>query len=160
MDSTIFCDYRVRIDPSRRIESEHQNGKFVMQLTLIVGIVFAIGAVLFALQNNTPVVVTLAVWRFEGSLALVLLLSLGLGALIAGLLSSPTVIRGQWAAARLGRQVADLERKLAEQKRRSDELAAEPGKTSSTTAIAEPEKPYVGLRSLLVGGEGSKPPSD
>jgi uncharacterized integral membrane protein len=40
-----------------------------MQLTLIVGIIVAIGAVLFALQNNTPVVVALAVWRFEGSLA-------------------------------------------------------------------------------------------
>jgi len=131
-----------------------------MQLTLIVGIVFAIGAVLFALQNNTPVVVTLAVWRFEGSLALVLLLSLGLGALIAALLSSPTVIRGQWAAARLGRQVADLERKLAEQQRRGDELAAELAKAPSVPTIAETEKPYVGLRTLLTGGEGSKPPAD
>lgn len=131
-----------------------------MQLTLIVGIVFAIGAVLFALQNNTPVVVTLAVWRFEGSLALVLLLSLGLGALIAGLLSSPTVIRGQWAAVRLGRQVADLERKLAEQQRRDYELVAELAKASSTPAIAETEKPYVGLRTLLTGGEGGKPPAD
>ena len=131
-----------------------------MQLTLIVGIVFAIGAVLFALQNNTPVVVTLAVWRFEGSLALVLLLSLGLGALIAGLLSSPTVIRGQWAAARLGRQVADLERKLAEQQHRNEELAAELAKVAPAAAMAEPEKPYVGLRTLLSGGEGGKSTPD
>jgi len=127
-----------------------------MQITLIVGIVVAIGAVLFALQNNTAVVVTLAIWRFEGSLALVLLLALGLGALIAGLLSSPAVIRGRWAAARLGRQVADLERKLTEQQQH-DQLAAELAKTAPPQAIAT-EKPYVGLRTLLAGAEGTKPP--
>lgn len=128
-----------------------------MQITLIVGIVVAIGAVLFALQNNTAVVVTLAIWRFEGSLALVLLLALGLGALIAGLLSSPAVIRGRWAAARLGRQVADLERKLTEQQQHHDQLAAELAKTLPPQAIAT-EKPYVGLRTLLAGAEGTKPP--
>lgn len=56
-----------------------------MQLILILGIIVAIAAVVFALQNNLPVVVAIALWRFEGSLALVLLVSLGLGALIAGL---------------------------------------------------------------------------
>ena len=34
-------------------------------------------------ENNTPVVMTLAVWRLEGSLAQVLMLTLGLGAQIA-----------------------------------------------------------------------------
>ena len=53
-----------------------------MQLTLILGIVFAIGAVLFALQNNVPVTVTFALWRFDSTLAVVLLIALGLGALI------------------------------------------------------------------------------
>ena len=95
-----------------------------MQLGLIVGIAFAIGAVLFALQNVAPVTVTLAFWSFEGSLALVLLLTLGLGALIAGLVSSPAMIRRQWNIARLGRKVADLEKKLAEQTRRNEELRA------------------------------------
>ena len=60
-----------------------------MQLMLILGIVFAIGAVVFALQNNVAIIVTFAVWQFEGSQALVLLLTLGAGALIAGLVSSP-----------------------------------------------------------------------
>ena len=64
-----------------------------MQLILISGITIAIGAVVFALQNNAPVVVTLALWTVEGSLALVLLVSLGIGALIAGLLSSPAAIQ-------------------------------------------------------------------
>lgn len=94
-----------------------------MQLGLIVGIVCAIGAVIFAMQNITPVTVTLGFWSFEGSLALVLLVTLGLGALIAGLVSSPAMIRRQWAVARMGRQVADLEHRLAEQERRNAELA-------------------------------------
>ena len=85
-----------------------------MQLMLILGIVFAIGAVWFALQNTVSAAVTLALWQFEGALALVLLVALGLGVLIVGLLSSPAVIRGQWTSARLRRQVIDLERQVAE----------------------------------------------
>ena len=85
-----------------------------MQLGLIVGIVFAIVAAVFAMQNVAPVTVTVGFWSFEGSLALVLLVTLGLGALIAGLVSSPAMIRRQWNVTRLTRQVADLEHKLAE----------------------------------------------
>jgi uncharacterized integral membrane protein len=92
-----------------------------MQLMLIVGIVFAIGAVLFALQNNVPVTVTFALWRFDSTLAVVLLIALGLGALIAALVSTPTVIRGQWGGARLRRQAAGLE---AEKARLGQRLAA------------------------------------
>lgn len=64
-----------------------------MQLMPIAGIVFAIGAVHIAFQDNAPVVVTLAVWQFERSLAIALPIALGLGVLIAGLVSSPTLIR-------------------------------------------------------------------
>jgi len=124
-----------------------------MQLMLIIGIVFAIGAVLFALQNNVPVVVTLAVWQFEGSLAMVLLLALGLGVLIAGLLSSPTVIRGQWTAARLRRQVVDLERQVTEHQARSNEYSVELARLAPANPLPEPEpeKPYIGFREMLAG---------
>jgi len=133
-----------------------------MQLMLIVGIVFAIGAVLFALQNNVTVAVTLAVWQFEGSLALVLLLALGLGVLIVGLLSSPAVIRGQWTVARLRRQVVDLEQEVAEQQKRNHELIAELARLAPATVLAEPEKEklYVGLRELLAVEGSVKPSAD
>ena len=93
-----------------------------MQLFLILGIVFAIGAVTFALQNSVPVTVVFAFWRYDSSLALVLLVSLGLGALIAALVSTPSVIKGQWAAGRLRRQVASLEDDRASLERRVREL--------------------------------------
>ncbi len=131
-----------------------------MQLVLILGIVFAIGAVVFALQNNTSVTVSIALWQFEGSLAMVLLLSLGLGVLIGGLLSSPTVIRGQWITSRLRHQIADLEKKLSQQQSRNNELVAELTQIRRTEGIPEPEpvveKPYVGFREILAGEGDAK----
>jgi len=139
-----------------------------MQLTLIFGIVVAIGAVLFALQNDAPVTVSLAMWSFEGSLALVLLIALGIGALIAGLVTSPTVIRGQWLGARLNRRVAELERKLSEQDRRNAELRAElaaararaPGAPVVEGEVIEEPKPYVGLRTLMQGADDARAPPE
>ena len=132
-----------------------------MQLMLIAGIVFAIGAVVFALQNNSAVVVTLALWNFEGSLAVVLLAAVGLGVLITGLVSTPSVIRGQWAASRLRRRVSELEREVVEQQARNTVLAAELERLTPTAAASEaPQpKPYVGLRTLLADHEQEKPPA-
>lgn len=132
-----------------------------MQLMLILGIVFAIGAVLFALQNNVAITVAFAVWQFEGSQALILLLSLGLGVLITCLVSSPMVIRRQWEANRMRRQIVDLERQIDDLQRRESELAA---KIRSLSPEPAPEpsvepKPYVGLRSLL-GGSREGAPTD
>ena len=133
-----------------------------MQLGLIAGIVFAIAAALFAMQNIAPVTVTVGFWSFEGSLALVLLATLGLGALIAGLVTSPAMIRCQWNVKRMTRQVAGLEGKLAESERRYDETRAELSRARESTGMAtllaeEPpadEKPYVGLRALMSGDDG------
>lgn len=132
-----------------------------MQLALIFGIVIAAGAVVFALQNNIPVTVTLGLWSLDGSLALLLLLALGLGVLITALLSSPAVIRGQWTVSRLNRQVTDLENRLAEQEKQNTKLAAD--LAVELAARPQPvevvvEKPYVGLRALL-GGNREAPAS-
>ena len=127
-----------------------------MQLMLIAGIVFAIGAVLFALQNNMPVTVTFALWRFDSTLAVVLLLALGLGALIAALVSTPTVIRGQWGGARLRRQVAGLEEEKARLEQRVAALEAEAARLQPP-APAE-AKPYAELREMLTGEGGTTTP--
>ena len=129
-----------------------------MQLFLILGIVFAIGAVTFALQNSIPVTVVFAFWRYDSSLAVVLLLAIGLGALIAALVSTPSVIKGQWAGTRLRRQVASLEGDRASLERRVRELESETGARTSPPAPAAGEAaPYVGLKSLMMGSEEEKP---
>ena len=128
-----------------------------MQLLLILGIVFAIGAVSFALQNNVPAVVVFGFWRYDSSLAVVLLVALGLGALIAGLVSTPSVIKGQWTGARLRRQVADLEDDRASLERRIRELEAEMApRTALPIMPAEQAAPYVGLKSLMMAQDETK----
>lgn len=128
-----------------------------MQLLLIFGIGFAVAAVAFALQNNVPVTVSLLFWSFDGSLAMVLLLAIGLGAIIAGLVSSPSVIRGQWAASRLRRQVAVLEADKADLVQRNRALEAELERMAPQAEVTpEQPKPYVGLKTLLTSGGKSE----
>lgn len=128
-----------------------------MQLLLILGIVFAIGAVTFALQNNVPVTVVFAFWRYDSSLAVVLLVALGLGALIAALVSTPSVIKGQWTGARLRRQIASLEDDRVSLERRVRELESETGqKIPAPAPAAEETAPYVGLKSLMMGYDEKK----
>jgi len=124
-----------------------------MQLMLILGIVFASGAVIFALQNTAIVAVSLAAWQVEGSLALVLLITLGLGVLIAGLISSPAMISRQWATVRLRRQVVDLERDIVQYQKTISDLNAEIARLTPdrVSAKPEPEKPYVGFREMIAG---------
>lgn len=128
-----------------------------MQLLLILGIIFAVGAVIFALQNNVTVTVTLAFWSFESTLAVVLLLTLGIGVLAAALIATPRSLRGQWNTARLRRQVALLEDRNNELERRLAELRAAAPEAAAELAVAEP-KPYVGLKTLITGGSSDGAP--
>ena len=129
-----------------------------MQLLLIVGIVFAIGTVTFAMQNNIPVTVVLGFWRYDSSLAVVLLVAVCLGALIAALVSTPSVIKGQWSAARLRRQVASLENDKTSLELRVRELEAEAERTTPAPAPqAQGAAPYVGLKALMMDHEETNP---
>ena len=98
-----------------------------MQLAIILGIVMAIAAVAFALQNNVPVTVTFLVWRFDSSLAMVLLIALAVGALAVALVSTPSAIRSQWILSRQRREIAAKDAAIAElQSRFGDPRHSEP----------------------------------
>ncbi|OFZ96545.1 MAG: hypothetical protein A2Z64_05600 [Betaproteobacteria bacterium RIFCSPLOWO2_02_67_12] len=116
-----------------------------MQLTILIGIALAIVAVAFALQNNVPVTVTFLLWRFDSTLAMVLLLAVAIGALIVAFLSTPSVLRLQWQAARQRKQIAALEQsrdELQAQLRRLGTGAARPGtETDSALAKMAPRRP-------------------
>lgn len=124
-----------------------------MHLLLIVGIALAIGVVGFALQNNVPVTVALALWSFDGSLALVLLLAMGLGVIIAGLLSSPSMIKSRWTHSRLRHRVSRLEQDKLALEQRIVELEAELDRLAPRPVPKEPER-YLGLKSLFIGESG------
>ena len=101
-----------------------------MQIFLFGALAISLVAVLFALQNIVPVTITFFGWTIEGSLALVLFVTLVTGALSSFLASLPTLAKGRWATARHRKQVASLEANLAECQRELRE---------ATTRLRAPE---------------------
>ncbi|MDP6776078.1 MAG: LapA family protein [Candidatus Latescibacteria bacterium] len=64
-----------------------------MQIYLIIALVVAILSVVFAVQNTAPVTVSLLGWKFESSLALVLLVTFALGVVTSLLVSIPAMVK-------------------------------------------------------------------
>jgi uncharacterized integral membrane protein len=83
-----------------------------MQVLLLVALVVALIAVVFALQNVGQVTLAFLTWTLEGSLALVLFVALIAGALVSILASVPTLVRQRLTAASLKKRVAALEAEL------------------------------------------------
>ncbi|MGK7890609.1 MAG: lipopolysaccharide assembly LapA domain-containing protein [Leptolyngbyaceae cyanobacterium] len=83
-----------------------------MRIFLVLALMVAFLAIIFALQNASPVTVIIGFWQITASLALILLLTLGVG-LISGLLvSMPTIIQRNWKISRYKRQINQLEADL------------------------------------------------
>lgn len=127
-----------------------------MQLLFILGIVFAIIAVTFAVQNNASVAVAVGFWHFESSLAVVLLLAIGLGALITALISTPRMIKSQWDNASLQRQVIKLEEEKAVLAGRMRDIESQVPRLFAAAPPAAQDKSYIGLKTLLTGGAEKK----
>lgn len=87
-----------------------------MQLLVIIGMVIAACGVVFAIQNNVVVTVAFLLWRFDSSLAIVLLFALVLGGIIIALVSTPSTLKRQWLIAKQRKQIAELEHTCREQK--------------------------------------------
>ncbi|MDA1183805.1 MAG: LapA family protein [Acidobacteria bacterium] len=87
-----------------------------MQVFLFVALGVALFAVMFALQNIAPVTVAFFTWTFEGSLALLLFVTLIVGALVSVLASIPTLVKGKWAVTSLKKRIAAIEVELQETK--------------------------------------------
>lgn len=118
-----------------------------MQLGIIAAILVAIGGVAFALQNNVPVTVNFIVWRFDSSLAMVLLLALAVGAIIVALITTPGTLRRQWHEIRLRKRIDELDRHCRE----LDEALARCRAGEATIESDETQRPYVGLKQILAG---------
>jgi putative membrane protein len=80
-----------------------------MQLLLIVALGLAILTVIFALQNPVPVGVTFLIWKFEGSLALVLISTFALGVIVSLLISLPAIVKRRSTISNQTKKIAELE---------------------------------------------------
>ena len=85
-----------------------------MVLFLIGGFLIGAVAVTFALQNTETVIVALFSWRFESSLALIIILSLAIGALIGSLWSLPRNLKKSFQILDLKKDINKLEKELAD----------------------------------------------
>jgi putative membrane protein len=135
-----------------------------MQVMIIVAILAAMGSVAFALQNNVPVTVTFLVWRFDSSLAMVLLMALALGALIVALFSTPSTLKAQWTIARLRKQIAQLEESKAFQDKQVAELegrlSARQADGAQPNAGAQPIMPTFPMTGPRPGDSRANPDGD
>ncbi len=121
-----------------------------MQLTVIIGIIIAIAGVAFALQNSVPVTLTFLLWRFDGSLAMVVLLALVLGALVIALVSTPAALRSRWSANRQRSEIESLKEANASLRERVAALERHsPAGTSSGESTGESQAgSAIGLRAI------------
>ena len=85
-----------------------------MSLRMIFSLAIVVLAIVFALQNSAPVTVMFAVWRFESSLALVLVVTFVLGALLAALLTTTASVRKSWKLSQQERKGSELDKRVAE----------------------------------------------
>ncbi len=87
-----------------------------MVFALILALVIAIVAVLFALENTMMVTVSFFGYTVDGSLALFILISVGLGVLIGLLMMTPGRIKSSLSNARNRKKIGSLEASLEEHK--------------------------------------------
>ena len=64
-----------------------------MIISLVIGLILGAVTVIFALQNTTSISVVFLSWKFEGSLALILLVTMAVGIVVALLMSLPELIK-------------------------------------------------------------------
>lgn len=91
-----------------------------MIILFIIGILLGAVAVMFALQNIAVITVSFFSWELTGSLALILLMAITSGMLIAIFLLLPEFITNYFKARNLGKENA----KLVEELRKQKELTA------------------------------------
>lgn len=83
-----------------------------MILLVIVGLVMAILAILFAFQNAAVVTINFGIWELEQSLAIILIGTLGLGIIISMLLSLPTILKRGWQNSQQKNKIKELQGQL------------------------------------------------
>lgn len=122
-----------------------------MQLLTIFAMLAAAGGVVFALQNQETVAVSLLIWNFEASLAVVLLLALALGGLVVALVSTPATLRHQWTINRQQKQLAELTLRVKTLEGEADELRRRIPTSDVRLGV---ESPYKEMPTLIANAAG------
>ena len=79
-----------------------------MQKTLIIAVILAILLVIFALQNAAEVLIKFWLWESYTSLALVLLITFGVGSVIGVLFSIPSIRKRSATSTQKSKEIQSL----------------------------------------------------
>lgn len=112
----------------------------MITVLLIIALLIAIIAVIFALQNTAMVTVAFFAWQFEQSLALVLLITVIVGVIIGVLTVLPGTIRNRWRLSGQKKKLDALDKKLKEEVRKREDLETQVLALQSPPP-AKPESP-------------------
>ncbi|MGB3612429.1 MAG: LapA family protein [Elainellaceae cyanobacterium] len=113
-----------------------------MPLLLIAALIVAFLAVIFALQNSAPVAVSIGVWEFEASLAIILLATLAIGFFVGLCVALPSLIRRNLRISRQKKQVAQLQSELVETRTAAASDISEPPPALPPSASTEVASGY------------------
>ena len=92
-------------------------------LLFVLGFVLGAGAIIFAIQNTEVVALTFMGWQFESSLALLVIVTVGVGMLISMLAFLPSAISGSIRIMRLKNENKKL---VQEREAREQQMAMPP----------------------------------
>ena len=89
---------------------------------LIVALLIAVIAVIFALQNTLLITISFFAWKVTGSLSLVLLITLAIGVVIGLLVLAPSAIKNTIQVSGHRKRIGVLEKELEDHKAKLSEL--------------------------------------
>jgi lipopolysaccharide assembly protein A len=122
-----------------------------MQIFLLLSLAVAIIAVIFTVQNTTVTQISFLLWSFEGSLALMLLIALALGALFSFFASLPTLIRRDNMIRSQKKRISEAESLLIENKLKLETVQKKLETYEPPEKIADQPKQEAGGRNLWQG---------
>jgi lipopolysaccharide assembly protein A len=100
-----------------------------MRTSLILALIIALLAIVFAFQNPVVLVIRFGIWAVQASLAFILLLALAIGFVVGLLVSLPAIMKRGWKSSKQKSTIQNLEQELhqqtqlvADQKRRIEFL--------------------------------------
>lgn len=96
-----------------------------MIISLILGFLLGVAALLFALQNTAVVSLTFLGWQFESSLALLILIAFAVGIIVSLLVSIPSAVKDGFRLMSLKKENKKLMEQLAASKTDKDVVVVE-----------------------------------
>ncbi|MBW4654915.1 MAG: DUF1049 domain-containing protein [Kaiparowitsia implicata GSE-PSE-MK54-09C] len=134
-----------------------------MPLFIVLALLIALATVLFALQNTAPVLIQFFGLQLQEPLALVLLITLGLGVIVGLLVAVPSVVRRSMTIASQKRKLQDLDYEVQERDRtlvaehskldiaqqKSTELLTALGLTTPTSGLLKGESMVTAVSYVL-----------